>query len=62
MATKKTKAKAAKSQVALIVQLLKRRMEPAKVSDRVNAELKGRCTPGYVRWVGRKNNLLAVAS
>jgi hypothetical protein len=77
MATKKTKftpkdktveTKAAKvetkkpSQSAMILDLLKRKVEPAKIVEKVRAVCGGKPTIGYVNHLGRKNNLLAVAS
>jgi len=50
------------SQASLIVELLKRKVEPAKIVDQVKAACGGSPTVGYVNWLGRKNNLLAVAS
>lgn len=61
--SKTTKTDAAKkpSQATLIVDLLTRKVEPAKVLDQVKAACGGKPTIGYIKWLGRKKNLLAVA-
>ena len=57
------KAKTKKpSQSAMIVDLLKRMVEPAKILEKVKAACGGKPTIGYVNHLGRKNNLLAMAS
>ena len=60
--TVETKAAKPKSQSAMIVDMLKRKVGEDKILDAVKKACGGSPTKGYIRWIAKHNNLKAVAA